>query len=104
MSGIEPTELEHYATIASLRKELAECKRVSDDRWEAASKALREAHALMTTLRKELVDMTQERDEAVRWIGVVCEELVIAGYTGGDRATLLRSLRAALSGSQKEAT
>lgn len=42
----------------------------------------------------ELQALDARRDEAVEWIGVVREELVLAGGEGGDRNVALENLRA----------
>lgn len=66
---------EKEATIARLERELAEEKAKSDRIFEVLS--------------------AKERglDEATEWIGVVRDELVRAGYVGGDRSVALGNLR-----------
>lgn len=44
-------------------------------------------------MAQELQTMDARRDEAVEWIGVVREELVLAGGEGGDRDVALANLR-----------
>lgn len=45
----------------------------------------------------------QQRDAAVRWIGIVGEELVNAGFPAGDRTVQLKNLRVLIE-SHKEKT
>lgn len=65
----------------------------------ADSKALTET---ITDLRARLAEAEGERDAAVKWIGCVRDELVIAGYAGGDRDVALANLRALIASRENQ--
>jgi hypothetical protein len=80
------------AEVARLTGELAEVK---DDAQRGWSASFDNAH-LLTDATREVARLTEERDAAVRWIGVVRDELVNAGFPSGDRTVALASIRALL--------
>lgn len=64
---------------------------------EALAERFSELRDKLTTAETALALALSERDEAVRWIGVVGEEFVNAGFQAGDRTVTLDNVRQALA-------
>ena len=71
--------------------------------WEDTDALLREAADALERAEKERDEARDACAEGVEFIGVMRDELVLRGYPGGDRAVMLKTIRA-LSPSTKDET
>ena len=96
VGDLEKEILNHAASMerrltAALREQ-ERLKGVCTD-WRVNRDGFEKAY-LETLQRADLAEA--ERDEAVSFIRVIGEELIVAGYQGGDRQVTLTNIRAAL--------